>query len=154
MTQFPARNPAYADATRAGHERQAMMRTMGMRLARVAPGEVDVTMPYDARFAEGGGALHGGAVTAGLDTACASSAASLQDAGSSVTTAELKTSFLRPAMGESFRFEGRVTKAGRNLVFTEGRAWAIAGGNEILVATMTSTLMVIPAARTDAEPGG
>ena len=143
MSAFEPRDPDFEARTRASHARQALMRTMGMRLAHVAPGEIDVEMPHDARFTEGGGALHGGAVTAGMDTACASAAVTLQAADRSVTTAELKTSFLRPARGEHYRFEGRAVKAGRNLVFTEGRTFAITGDSEVLVATMAATMMVV-----------
>ena len=123
------------------------MQTMGLKIVHIAPGEVHEEMPLDPRFAEGSGGLHGGSVTAGLDTVCASAAHTLVAAGDGVLTAELKTSFLRYAMGERFRFEGRVIKAGKTLTFTEGRCWAITGTDEKLVATMAATMMVIPGRR-------
>ena len=112
-------------------------------MGRVDAGAIDVVMDHDARFCEGGGALHGGAVTAGMDTACASCAVTLLPQGWSLVTAELKTSFLRPALGDSYRFEGRVLKPGRSLIFTEGRCWAITGERAVLAATMTATMAVI-----------
>ena len=136
-------NPDWETRTRAGHARQGMMRTMGLRILRIAPGEVDEGMVMNAAFAEGSGGLHGGAVTAGLDTVCASAAHTLVAAEESILTAELKTNFLRYAAGERFRFEGRVIKAGRNLIFTEGKCWAINGDEERLAATMAATMMVI-----------
>jgi len=120
---------------------------MGLKIAHIAPGEVHEEMPLDARFAEGSGGLHGGAVSAGLDTVCASAAHTLVAMGDGVLTVELKSSFLRYAMGERFRFEGRVVKPGRNLIFTEGQCWAITGGDEKLVATMTATMMVMSGRR-------
>ena len=146
MTYTPL-NPDWQAATRAGHAMQGLMRTLGLKIVHIAPGEVHEEMPLDARFAEGSGGLHGGTVSAGLDTVCASAAHTLVAAGDGILTAELKASFLRYAMGERFRFEGRVVKAGRNLTFTEGQCWAITGDEERLVATMTATMMVIPGRR-------
>ena len=137
-------NPDFAARTRESHYAQHMIRTMGMELMRVAPGEIDVEMPHDLRFCESGGGLHGGAVSSGLDTVCASSAATLIAAEDSVLTAELKVSLLRRAFGDRFRFEGRVVKPGRTLIFTEGRCWAITGTDEKLAATISATMMVIP----------
>ena len=144
---FEPRDPDWEQRTRDSHQAQFMMRTLGMSLLHVAPGEVDVGMPWDQRFCEGGGGLHGGTVSTGLDTVCASAAVSLQAAADSVLTAELKTNFLRHAVGDRFRFEGRVIKPGRTLVFTEGKAWAITDGREKLVATMSATMAVIPGGR-------
>lgn len=141
---FDALNPDWESATRAGFARQRMMQTMGLKILRMAPGEIDEEMALNPDFAEGGGGLHGGAVTAGLDTVCASAAHTLVAAGDGVLTAELKTSFLRYALAERFRFEGRVIKAGRTLIFAEGKCWAINSGREKLAATMAATMMVMP----------
>ena len=142
MTLTPL-NPDWEATTRAGFARQGMMQAMGLRILRIAPGEIDEEMAMSPAFAEGSGGLHGGAVTAGLDTVCASAAHTLVAADDGILTAELKTSFLRYAAGERFRFEGRVIKAGRTLIFTEGKCWAITGDQERLAATMAATMMVI-----------
>lgn len=138
------RNPDWHARTSASHQAQHLMRTMGMRLLRVAPGEVDVEMPMDLKLCESGGGLHGGTITSGMDTVCASAAASLVAAEDSVLTAELKTSFLRHAKGDLFRFEGRVVKPGRSLIFTEGKTWTVSDEGDRLLATMTATIAVIP----------
>ncbi|MEM7211662.1 MAG: PaaI family thioesterase [Pseudomonadota bacterium] len=143
MILTPA-SPNYATRTRESHQAQHLMRTMGMQLLRIGPGEVDVEMPYDLRLCESGGGLHGGTLCSGLDTVCASAAASLVAEGESVLTAELKVNFLRRGLGDRFRFEGRVIKPGRTLIFTEGKCWAITGESEKLAATISATMMVIP----------
>ena len=147
MSIFTPANPDWEAATRTGFDWQPLMQTMGLTILRIAPGEIDEDMPHNPAFAEGGGGLHGGAVTSGLDTVCASAAHTLVAAGDGILTVELKTSFLRYAMGERFRFEGRVVKPGRNLIFTEGKCWAITGGEAKLAATMTATMMVMPGRR-------
>ncbi|MEM7061149.1 MAG: PaaI family thioesterase [Pseudomonadota bacterium] len=144
---FEPRDPDWAARTRESHDAQYLMRHLGMNLARAAPGEVDVEMEWDQRICESGGGLHGGTITAGMDTACASAAGSLLAPNDTLLTAELKTSFLRHAVGQRFRFEGRVIKPGRTLLFTEGKCWAITGTDERLVATMTATMAVIPRGR-------
>ena len=136
-------NPDYAARTRESHYAQHLMRTMGMELLRVAPGEVDVGMPYALELCESGGGLHGGTICSGLDTVCASAAASLVAADESVLTAELKVNIMRRGLGETFRFEGRVIKPGRTLMFTEGKCWGITGETEKLVATISATMMVM-----------
>lgn len=148
MTLTPL-NPDWEAATRAGFARQRLMQTMGLKILRIEPGEIDEEMAMNADFAEGGGGLHGGAVTSGLDTVCASAAHTLVAAGDGVLTAELKTNFLRYAMADRFRFEGRVIKAGRTLIFAEGKCWAISGEQEKLAATMTATMMVMPGRRAE-----
>jgi len=50
---------------------------------------------------------------------------------------------LAPAQGERFRMEGLVIKPGRTVTVAEGRAFAIDGGREKLIATMSCTLMAL-----------
>ena len=119
------------------------MRTMNMAMTHIDAGEVDVEMPYALELCESGGGLHGGTICSGLDTVCASAAASLVAEGDSVLTAELKVNMMRRGLGEKFRFEGRVVKPGRTLIFTEGKCWGITDDEEKLVATISATMMVI-----------
>ena len=46
---------------RASFARQTFMATLGARLERVAPGEVDIALPYDAKLAQQHGFVHAGA---------------------------------------------------------------------------------------------
>ena len=50
---------------------------------------------------------------------------------------------LAPAQGQRFRMVGEVVKPGRTLTNVEGRAYAIDGGREKLIATMNATLMAL-----------
>jgi uncharacterized protein (TIGR00369 family) len=120
------------------------MKTLGISLARLEPGEVDLSMVYSPGLAQQNGFVHGGIVTAGLDSACGIAAFTLMPAGSDILTVEFKTSLLAPAKGERFVFRGVVVKPGRTLTFCEGKAYAVGDGVENLVATMTGTLMALP----------
>lgn len=120
------------------------MASMGITLAQIAPGKVTLEMPFNAAFSQHHGFIHAGVITAGMDSACGFAAFTLMPQPSEVLTVEFKCSFLAPARGASFRFEGAVVKAGRSLTFTEGRAIAIGdAGAETTVATIMATMMAV-----------
>ena len=62
-----------------------------------------------------------------------------------VLTIEYKVSFIAPAVGESYEFEGQVIKPGRTISFTEGTAFAINGGARKLVATPNASMAIVAA---------
>ena len=58
------------------------MQTLGMTLARVDPGEVEITFGYSPHICQQHGFIHGGVLGAALDTACGFAALSLTRNGS------------------------------------------------------------------------
>jgi uncharacterized protein (TIGR00369 family) len=121
------------------------MRTFGVTLARVAPGEVDLALPFRADLTQQHGFLHAGVVTAVVDSACGYAALSLMEPGAAVLSVEFKVQLLAPARGSRFRALGRVVRAGRTLTVVKGELWAAqdpAGDGE-LVALMTGTMMAV-----------
>jgi uncharacterized protein (TIGR00369 family) len=144
MPRFEPKNPDFRKVAIATFERQPAMRTLGISLARLAPGEVDLAMAYSADFTQQNGFVHAGIVTAGLDSACGIAAFTLMPAGSDILTVEFKTNLLAPAKGQRFAFRAVVVKPGRTLTVCEGRAYAEQDGVETLIATMTGTLMALP----------
>ena len=143
MPSFEPRNPDYRAAATATFERQPAMRTLGISIARLEPGEVDLAMTYSAQFTQQNSFVHAGVITAGLDNACGIAAFTLMPPGADILTVEFKTNLLAPAKGERFIFRAHVVKPGRTLTVCEARAFAQAGGVESLVATMTGTLMAL-----------
>lgn len=125
--------------------RQAAMATLGVRLGRVAPGEVDLLMAHRADLTQQHGFIHAGIVAAALDSACGYAAFTLMPADAAVLTIEFKINLIAPARGPQLRFEGRVVKAGRTISVVDGRALqsAAEGADESLVATMTATVMTV-----------
>jgi len=143
MPRFEPKNPDYRRIATATFERQQAMRTLGITLARLEPGEVELAMPYSAQWTQQNGFVHAGIITAGLDTACGIAAFTLMPSGSDILTVEFKTNLLAPAKGERFAFRAGVVKPGRTLTECEARAFARTGGIESLIATMTGTLMAL-----------
>jgi uncharacterized protein (TIGR00369 family) len=143
MPQFEPRNPDYRAVATATFDRQPAMRTLGISIARLDPGEVELAMAYSAQFTQQNGFVHAGIITAGLDNACGIAAFTLMPPGAEILTVEFKTNLLAPAKGERFVFRAHVVKPGRTLTVCEARAFAEADGVESLVAIMTGTLMAL-----------
>ena len=78
---------------------------LGMRIETAAEGRALLSMPFTVQLAQGGGLLHGGALTALADTAVAIAIKTLLPEGTIFATTELTTRFLAPVR------EGRVTAA-------------------------------------------
>jgi len=126
------------------------MRTFGVTLERVAPGEVDLTLPFRTDLTQQHGFLHAGVVTAVIDSACGYAALTLMEPGAAVLSVEFKVQLLAPARGAWFRGIGRVVRAGRTLTVVLGELRAIsqptaseAQDDGELVALMTGTMMSV-----------
>jgi uncharacterized protein (TIGR00369 family) len=143
MPQVEPKNPNFrADAT-ATFAAQPVMRTLGISIARLEPGEADLAMAYSPQLTQQNGFVHAGIITAGLDNACGIAAFTLMPKGTAILTVEFKTNLLAPAKGERFLFRATVIKPGRTLTVCEARAFAEHLGVETLIATMTGTLMAL-----------
>lgn len=137
------RDPRYEERVRASFARQAMMTTMGARLATVAPGEVTIALPFDARLTQQHGYLHAGAVAAVVDSACGYAALSLMDPDAAVLSVEFKINMLAPAAGTAFRATGRVVRSGRTITVCAGELVAVREGGTSVVAVMQATMMAV-----------
>lgn len=144
LQRFEPKNPNYWAAATATFDRQQAMRTLGISIARLEAGEIDLSMPYSQTWTQQNGFVHAGIITAGLDSACGIAAFTLMPANCDVLTVEFKTNLLAPAKGDRFVFRARVVKPGRTLTVCEAQAFAEHGGAENLIATMTGTLMALP----------
>jgi uncharacterized protein (TIGR00369 family) len=114
------------------------MATLGAKLERVAPGEVDVAVPFSEALCQQNGYLHAGVLASVADSACGYAALTLAAPGQDVLAVEFKINLMRPARGARFVARARVLRAGRTL--TVSRADVFGDGEE-LVATMLSTVI-------------
>jgi uncharacterized protein (TIGR00369 family) len=143
MTFLP-KDPHFADRVRSSFARQHAMQTLGVEIARLEPGEIELAMPYAAAFTQQHGFIHAGIMATVLDSACGYAAFSLMPAEAAVLTVEFKTNLLAPAKGERFLFRAHVVKPGRTLTVCDARAFAVEdSADERLVATMNGTLMAV-----------
>jgi uncharacterized protein (TIGR00369 family) len=130
---------------RESFSRQTIMATLGATLESVSEGRVTITLPYAAHICQQHGFLHAGVVSTIADSACGYAGLTVMPQGSAVLTVEFKVNLMAPAKGERFVAEGRVIKAGRTLVVTQGEVTAIEGGRQTGVAVITATLMRLEA---------
>jgi len=79
-----------------------------MRIESAAAGRAVLSMPFLVKHAQGGGVLHGGALTSLADTAVAMAIKSLLPEGAFFATTELKMEFLAPAKVGRVRSEAQV----------------------------------------------
>ena len=115
MPHFEPKNPEFRAIATDTFERQRAMHTLGISIARMEPGEVDLAMGYLPELTQQNGFVHGGVITAALDSACGIAAFTLMPAGTDILTVEFKTNLLAPAKGERFAFRAAVVKPGRTL---------------------------------------
>ena len=136
-------DPDYEARVRNSFARQRVMETIGARLTRVAPGEVDVELPFGEELTQQNGFIHAGILATVLDSACGYAAFTLMPADAGVLSIEFKVNLLAPAKGERFVARGRVVRAGRTITVTQADAFAVRDGTERHCSTMTATIMTV-----------
>lgn len=82
---------------------------LGMTIESCGVGEAVLSMPFEVRFAQGGGVLHGGALTALADTAVAIAIKTLLPPGTTFATTTLTTRFLTPVRQGRVRVQAVVS---------------------------------------------
>ena len=144
MTKFEPRDPDFGDKVRESFNRQTSMQTLGAVLGSIEPGLVEIEMPFRADLSQQHGFVHGGIVTAILDSACGYAAFSLNSPDTTVLTVEYKVNFVAPAKGDRFMARGEVVRPGATVTVCKGDVLAYDGDEEKLVATMLMTIMTMP----------
>ena len=136
------RNPDYEMAVRESFARQTLMSTMGVRIARIAPGEVDLETPHAPAFCQQSGYLHAGATAALADSANGYAALTLAPVDTDVLAVEFKINLLAPARGERYIARARIVRGGNTLSVCLTDVLAVDGGQETQIATMLSTIIL------------
>jgi uncharacterized protein (TIGR00369 family) len=123
--------------------RPPIIELFGFRLVSAEAGEVVFTCTPDESTYNPIGLVHGGMVCTLLDSVVGCAAQSVLPRGTGYTSIEIKVNYLRPITLDSgeLRATGRVTKAGRRVIFADGQ---VADGTGRTVATASSSLLVLP----------
>ena len=131
---FEPSNASFATEVRDSFAKQAVS---------VAPGSVQISLPYRSDLTQQHGYLHAGIVTTIADSACGYAAYSLMPPNSAVLSVEFKVNLLRPAKGEEFLAIAEVLKSGRTLTVVRADVFANPKTERVLVATMLGTMMCL-----------
>ena len=140
-------DPTYEARVRDSFSRQSHMATLGITIARIAPGEVDLARPFSLQFCQQNGFMHAGAIASVADSASGYAASTLAPPDTDVLAVEFKLNFLAPAQAEGFLACGRVLRAGRTLTVCRVDVFTTGTAERTLIATMLSTVIVRPVRR-------
>ena len=143
MTSHQPKDPNFEQRVRDSFAKQQFMATIGATLARVEPGEVDLSLEKRDALTQQHGFLHAGVLASAADSACGYAALSLMPTGAAVLSIEFKINMLAPATGDRFVARGRVIRAGRTVTVCWGEVASYVGDAERIVATMVATMMTI-----------
>lgn len=122
--------------------RQSFMRLLGAGATVVEPGHVVIEVPYREDLCQQNGLLHAGVLTSVADSACGYAALTLMPEGSDVLSVEFKVNLLAPGVGDLFRADARVVRAGRTLTVCQAEVVAVRDGRaDVPVALMQATMI-------------
>ena len=141
MTRFEAKDPEFETRIRESFVRQKVMVLIGARLGRVAPGRVEIELPFRDDLTQQHGFFHAGIVGTIADSAGGYAGYTLMPAGTSVLSVEYKINLMAPAEGERLVASGQVVRSGRTLtvcdlevmVFKDGAGSLCARGMQTLI---------------------
>ncbi len=152
-TDFNPADPAYAERVAASFARQGIMSLIGAELASVAPGRVDIRLPFREDLSQQHGFFHAGVVSTIVDSAGGYAAYSLFAAEESVLTVEFKINLVAPAAPPELHAIGQVVKPGRTLTLCDLEVFSRGPKGDKLVAKGLQTIMRI-APRPDIAAAG
>ena len=119
------------------------MGLIGATMETVAPGRVEISVPFRPDLSQQHGFFHAGVISTIADSAGGYAGFTLFPADAGVLTVEFKINLLAAADGERALAVGEVIRSGRTLTVCRLDAWVEKGGKRTHCATGMQTLMTV-----------
>ncbi len=149
IDQFTPRNPDFIKRTNESFNRQAFMKTLGVKLIDVKAGMVVMELEFDKSLCQQHGFFHGGVIGTLVDNAGGYAAFSLMAAKDSVLSVEYKINLMSPGDGDKLIAIGKVKKSGRRLTICNVDVMVEKSGERKICATGLCTMMTMENHRDD-----
>jgi uncharacterized protein (TIGR00369 family) len=115
-----------------------------LRFTHIAPGSVEMEMPFRRELSFTEGTFQAGAIGTLLDFAAGSAVGTLLPADWGTSTIDFTVKMLAPARGDKYIGRGAVVSWGKSLAVGEAKVFAVAGAQETLCATGLVTMRNFP----------
>lgn len=99
---------------------------MGLQLISIVPGKAEILIPYrpelvgDPRTDR----IHGGVISTAMDAAGGAAAiTTLKNTNDQLSTIDIRVDYLFPGRPEDILVEGTIVKDGKNIIFTQMKAF-------------------------------
>jgi uncharacterized protein (TIGR00369 family) len=145
FTPADLKDPNALERVRKLFSQAAFLHHVGIQLTDVGPGWADTSMTVAPHHFQAEGFVHAGVQATIADHTAGAAAGTLASAEQVILAVEFKINLLRPGLGERITCRAEVLKAGKRLMVCEARVNAWRGSEQKLVATLTSTIAVVPA---------